>query len=180
MTTKRNLFDHIQRPAYHYTTTNTTVDIILQFSLLFFGIGSFFVNNLNEEEDGVSGTNYNETYKINLVIVFVSLAFLVIVPFRIFYCCIKKPELENKDYFKKKMLISTDYDRTNPITKISAISEFEHYIRNLDEEVGLPDAVQLIKLQSTLQNRQTIRMDINFRNSISRMSRLSSLKLEPI
>lgn len=78
------------------------------------------------------------------------------------------------------MLISTDYDRTNPITKISAISEFEHYIRNLDEEQGLPDAVQLIKLQSTIQNRQTIRMDVNFRNSISRMSRFSSLKLEPI
>lgn len=78
------------------------------------------------------------------------------------------------------MLISTDYDRTNPMTKNSAISDFQHYIRNLDEEEGLPDAVQLIKLQSTIQNRQTIRMDVNFRNSISRMSRLSSLKLEPI
>ena len=36
---------------------------------------------------------------------------------------------KQKDYKKKKMLIYSDYDRMNPITKVHAIGEFEKYLR---------------------------------------------------
>jgi choline-glycine betaine transporter len=82
--TKRNLFRHFQRPGYHYATTNNSVDVILLFAMLFFGIGCLFVNNENEELEG----NQNGTRIINIIIIIIACIFLIIVPFRIFYCCI--------------------------------------------------------------------------------------------
>lgn len=46
---KRNLFYHFRRPSYHFQTTNNTVDMILLFSLLAFGLGSLFADNINPE-----------------------------------------------------------------------------------------------------------------------------------
>lgn len=90
--------------------------------------------------------------------ILVACFFLVFVPFRFFYCCIPKVEVENKDYLKKKMLIYTDYDRVNPITKNSAISEFEKYMKGLEDEKELPLEYQLVKLHvSTIQMRETIK-----------------------
>lgn len=116
-TVKRNMFYHFQRPGYHFETTNNTVDLLLLFSLLAFGLGSLFVNNANPEV-----LENNGTFPGNLVMIFLGCFFVVVVPWRFFYCCIEKVEVENKDYLKKKMLIYTDYDRVNPITKNSAIT----------------------------------------------------------
>lgn len=52
---------------------------------------------------------------------FIAFGLGIMVPFRVFYCCVSKPEIENKDYYAKKMLIYTDYDRSNPLTKDIAI-----------------------------------------------------------
>ena len=61
---------------------------MLIFSLLAFGLGSLFVNNSNPEVHEINGTLI-----INIITIILSTIFLVIVPFRIFYCCISKPEL---------------------------------------------------------------------------------------
>ena len=38
------------------------------------------------------------------------------------------PEIAQKDYFQKRPLLYTDYDRLNPITKNQAIQDFEFYL----------------------------------------------------
>lgn len=86
---KRNLFYHYQRPGYHFQTTNNIVDTVLLFSPLAFGLGSLLVNNLNNE---VNVTNVsNGTLSINILNTFVAFALGIIVPFRVFYCCVSKP-----------------------------------------------------------------------------------------
>lgn len=47
--------------------------------------------------------------------------FLLVLPLRIFYCCIPRPTLAQHDYLEKKVLLLTDYDRSNPETKESAV-----------------------------------------------------------
>ena len=42
---KRNLFRHFQRPAFHYSTINESVDLILLFSPIAFGFGHLLANN---------------------------------------------------------------------------------------------------------------------------------------
>lgn len=116
---KHNLFYHFQRPTYHFETTNNTVDMILLFSPLAFGLGCLLVNSLNTEVRLESTSN--GTLIVSLITIIISCVFLIVVPFRIFYCCIPKPEIENKDYLAKKMLIYNDYDRSNPITREDAI-----------------------------------------------------------
>ncbi len=128
------------------------------FSLLAFGLGSLFVNSVPEV------TEINGTFPSNLIMILVACGFLIVVPFRFFYCCISKPDIENKDYLKKKMLIYTDYDRVNPITKNSAITEFEKYMKGLEDEKGLPDEYQLVKLHvSTIQIRETMKPENKLR-----------------
>lgn len=58
----------------------------------------------------------------------IAVGFLIIVPFKIFYCCIKKPVPPQYDYLEKRMLLRTDYDRLNPETKNYAVSEFKSYL----------------------------------------------------
>lgn len=69
------------------------------------------------------------------------------------------------------MLIYTNYDRMNPATKNRAISDFEDYIKGLEESQGLPDEAQLVKLHvSTIQKRETIKPENNLGKSFMRMS----------
>lgn len=56
--------------------------------------------------------------------VVIGVAFVFLVPLDIFYCCFKKPEFPQWDYYEKKPVIPADYDRSNPITKSKAIGEF--------------------------------------------------------
>jgi hypothetical protein len=126
---KRNLFYHYRRPGYHFDTTNKVVNTFLLFSPLAFGLGSLLVNNLNKEVNEADVEN--GTLEVNILNCFLAFGFSLIVPFRVFHCCVPQTEVENKDYFAKKMLIYTDYDRSNPLTKDRAIEEFEMYLRNL-------------------------------------------------
>lgn len=59
----------------------------------------------------------NGTLLENWIIFIIGIGFLIVVPLRIFYCCIKKPNPAQFDYTKKKMLLNTDYDRLNPDTR---------------------------------------------------------------
>lgn len=62
----------------------------------------------------------------------VAAAFVVIVPLRAFYCCLKKPQLAQHDYLEKRMILNTDYDRLNPQTKNTAIYEFRDYLNKIE------------------------------------------------
>ena len=119
---KRNLLRHFQRPTYHSPEIDRTVDFILLFSLLAFGFGSLLVNNFIQEEIGYDS---NGTLITNWIIVGVAVIFLIIVPFKVFYCCISRPRLPLWDYNDKRAILNSDYDRYNPATKSKAISEFE-------------------------------------------------------
>lgn len=112
---KRNLLRHFQRPSYHSPEINSAVEFILLFSPVAFGFGSLLVNNflMNTE---LSRQN-NGTFLYNWIIVIVAAWFLLLVPLKIFYCCIKKPVVEELDYEDKKAIIKSDYDRVNPKTK---------------------------------------------------------------
>ena len=92
---KRNLFRHFQRPNYHSAKIDKTVDFIMLFSLLAFGFGQLLVNNFLK---GELGDNNNGTLITNWISVMVAGVFLFLVPFRIFYCCISKPNLPLWDY----------------------------------------------------------------------------------
>lgn len=86
---RHNLFYHFQRPTYHYETTNNSVDLILLFSPLAFGLGCLLVNNINTQVQLEPTTN--GTLIVTIITIIISCVFLIIVPFRIFYCCISKP-----------------------------------------------------------------------------------------
>lgn len=45
------------------------------------------------------------------------------------------------------MLLLSDYDRSNPETKETAIYEFKDYIDKLDKAHGLPNEAELVRLQ---------------------------------
>lgn len=81
---------------------------------------------------------------------------MVIVPLRIFYCCISKPQLPQLDYFEKKAILNSDYDRLNPATKAQAITDFEHYLEELEHRQELPDHSRMIKLTMTNMKRKEI------------------------
>jgi hypothetical protein len=124
---KRNLLYHYQRPSYHYATINKTVDFLLSLSLLAFGFGNLLVNNFIDEVN-----INNNTLLSNWIIVIIAAIFTIILPFRIFYCCIPRPVFFQHDYLDKQMLLLADYDRLNPLTKDAAIYEFKSYIDKLD------------------------------------------------
>lgn len=119
---KRNLLRHFQRPTYHSPTIDKTVDFILLFSPLAFGFGSLLVNNFITEEIGEEA---NGTVITNWIIVGVAGLFLILVPLKVFYCCLSMPKLPLWDFAEKKSILNSDYDRLNPATKSQAISEFE-------------------------------------------------------
>jgi hypothetical protein len=49
------------------------------------------------------------------------MGFILILPLRIFYCCIPRPVLAQHDYLDKKMLLLADYDRLNPETRDTSV-----------------------------------------------------------
>ena len=51
------------------------------------------------------------------------------------------------DYFEKKPLLLTDYDRFNPITKIQSNIDFDQYLSKLDEKKELPNEAEMIKFK---------------------------------
>jgi hypothetical protein len=118
LATKRNLFYHFQRPNFHFATINASVDFMLLISMSAFGFGCLFVNNFIEVENGYKS---NGTLLANWIIVMIAVGFLIVVPFKIFYCCIKKPTPPQYDYLEKRMLLRSEYDRLNPETKNLAV-----------------------------------------------------------
>jgi hypothetical protein len=151
--TKRNLLTHFQRPNYHYSTINKSVDFLLSLSLIAFGLGNFFVYNWITNDLPNSGS---ETKYQNLIITLIGLGFVIILPLRIFYCCIPKVEIAQNDYIDKKMLLLNDYDRLNPLTKDVAIDEFKTYIDNIGNEKSLPGRFDYLKfrINNEIANRQ--------------------------
>ena len=95
---KRNLLRHFQRPSYHSSEINSTVEFILLFSPVAFGFGNLLVNIFlpkNSYDQKVDNT----LILYNWIIVAVGVGFLIVVPLKIFYCCcIKKPEVEELDF----------------------------------------------------------------------------------
>lgn len=61
---------------------------------------------------------------MDIITALLAFMFLLIVPLRVFYCCMEQPTLSQWDYYEKKPLLQTDYDRMNPITKEKAIKDF--------------------------------------------------------
>lgn len=122
---KRNLLRHFQRPSYHSASINRTVDFLLLFSPIAFGFGALLVNNFIDDE--IEGQK-NGTLLSNWIIVIIGVAFLIIVPMRIFYRCVTRPAFPLWDYYDKKAILNSDYDRLNPATKSQAIAEFEKYL----------------------------------------------------
>lgn len=45
LASKRNLYNHYQRPSFHFATINNAVDLMLLLSMLAFGFGNLMVNN---------------------------------------------------------------------------------------------------------------------------------------
>ena len=95
---KRNLLYHLQRPNYHAPNINSVVDMILLLSPIAFGFGHLTVINFIPEnnEDIVQ---LQETILLNWIIVIIGAVFFLLVPLRIFSCCMSEPEIPQKDYF---------------------------------------------------------------------------------
>lgn len=128
LSTKRNLLYHFSRPNYHSSTINSVVDSMLLLSLLAFGFGNLMVNNFIKSE---LQYEKNGTLVANWIIVIIAAVFVVIVPLRAFYCCLKKPQLAQHDYLEKRMILNTDYDRLNPQTRNTAVYEFRDYLNKI-------------------------------------------------
>lgn len=89
------------------------MDILLLFSLIAFGLGCLFAHNF------IPNRYELDVFLPNLIITGIGLFFMLFVPLRIFYYCMKKPSKQsrNLDYSIERKHLFTDYDRLNPVTK---------------------------------------------------------------
>lgn len=95
LVSKRNLYYYFQRPNFHSATINSSVDTMLLLAPVAFGFGCLLVNNFIEDE--LSRLS-NGTLLTNWIIVMIAVGFLFVVPLKIFYCCIARPEPPRYDY----------------------------------------------------------------------------------
>ena len=87
---KRNLFRHFQRPTYHQHSINSVVDLILLLSPIAFGFGHLTVM-VFIPENNTDINNFKEEIVLNWIIVIIGAAFFLLVPLKVFYCCIDEP-----------------------------------------------------------------------------------------
>jgi hypothetical protein len=92
----------------------------------------------------------NGTWITNWIIVIIAGCFVVVLPLRVFDLCMPRAEYPRHDYTEKKMLLMSDYDRLNPVTRDTAIMEFNEYIDNLDRTNRLPHGAREIHRHVTM------------------------------
>lgn len=87
---KRNLFYHFKRPTYHHHTINRVVDMILLLSPIAFGFGHLTIITFIPQDNDL--IEHRSVLVLNVVIVIIGAAFFILVPLKVFYCCITEPE----------------------------------------------------------------------------------------
>lgn len=129
---KYAVLNRMRRPVPGTDLVNSAMSQMINLGPVFFAIGALSWSHLL---DGYRVEEGARLYYVPNIVTAGLAALFFVFPFNvIFDKCLPNLELENLDYGECRVLLNSEYDRTNPVTMEKAIKEYEQYLENLMEQ----------------------------------------------